>query len=95
MCDMHRMLRVMIAWWVICYQSWTSQSLSVVQRPLVKWFLDVWMDRLAAFILWFIGSTNCYLYPSFLRYSLMGVVAWLSLTLKVGLRPFSFSSVNT
>ena len=42
-----------------------------------------------------VGWLNyCHWHPAFLRYALMGFVAWLSVTLNFGLYPFSVSSVN-
>ena len=48
----------------------------------------------AAFARWLVGSMNCHLYSSFLGYAFNWVVAWLSVTLKVGLYPFSVSMVK-
>ena len=53
------------------------------------------MARSAALTLWLDGSTNCHLHFLVLRNALIGLVAWLSVTFKVGLYPFSVSSLKT
>jgi len=63
--------------------SCSGQLQLVEHSPLIKWFLKDWMARSAALTQRLLGSTNWHLTSSFLRYSLIGFVAWLSVTLKL------------
>ena len=56
----------------------------VEERPLMKWFLKVWMACSAALMQWFDGLTHCHLNPCVLRNTLIGAVAWFSNKLNLG-----------
>ena len=92
--DVLTRFNVMHAWVVSVSHSCMGQSWSVDARPLTKWFLYVWMALSAACTLWLLGSTNCHLQSSFLRFALSTVVAWLLVTLNCGFYPFAVRSLK-
>ena len=92
---LRRMFSVVAAWFSNWSHNWVGHWLSVEHKPLMKWFLNVWMARLAALTQWLACSTNCHLQCFERRYFLRGVTAWLSVTFKVSLCPFSVNSVKT
>ena len=48
MWEVHRRLSVMMACSVMVSHNWRGQLLSVEHKPLMKWFLKVWMVNLVA-----------------------------------------------
>jgi hypothetical protein len=78
------MLQVMVACCAKWDHSWKGKFLSVMHKPLMKWFLKVCMARSAALTRWLYGSTSWMLQFFVVRNCLMGALAWLSVTLSVG-----------
>ena len=93
--DLWIMFNLVAGWFANWSHNCVRHWLSVDHKPLMKWFLNVWMARSAALTRWLVGSTNCYLQFFERRYFLRGVTAWFSVTLKVGLCPFPVNSLNT
>ena len=59
--DIHK-FKVISACFVRLFHNCSGHSLSAQQKPLMRWFLNDWITRSAAFtqLLW--GSTNCHLH---------------------------------
>ena len=72
----------MHAWTASVFHNLMNQLALVEARPLMKWFLKVWMARSDAFTRWLFGSTSCHSHCSDLRDTLRGVFAWLSVILR-------------